>query len=274
MDVDSDFDQTLLQQFSCLGTTDRDVLVTQLQKLVGNQLNAAGCAFFLDMNNWNLQAAVCSFFDLEAPKDRMPTMAFVKDVTIGEGESIPPNTKFVKTWRLQNSGEDYWPVGSCLKFVEGDCLSIQDRVLVGSLRPLEMADVSVEMQSPEKPGIYQGQWRMCTATGSFFGEVIWVIITVAEGGLLALTQQMSQLTELGATLHVENPPLNPFAPNNSKFESIHCTTTVFASNPSSLQPSPFISSTLANPSSPIMTTLCQMNECQANANNTSEDMVP
>ena len=31
-------------------------------------------------------------------------MAFVGDVTIGEGESVPPNTTFVKTWRLQNNG--------------------------------------------------------------------------------------------------------------------------------------------------------------------------
>lgn len=52
MDIDRDLDAGLLQQFSCLGTTDRDVLISQLQKLLGNQLNPAGCAFFLDMNNW------------------------------------------------------------------------------------------------------------------------------------------------------------------------------------------------------------------------------
>lgn len=31
-------------------------------------------------------------------------MSFVKDVTIGEGESIPPDTPFIKTWRIQNTG--------------------------------------------------------------------------------------------------------------------------------------------------------------------------
>jgi len=56
MDVDNDIDQTFLQQFSCLGTTDRDELVKQLQILVGNNLNEAAAAFFLDMNNW----CVCS----------------------------------------------------------------------------------------------------------------------------------------------------------------------------------------------------------------------
>lgn len=54
MDVDNDnlVDQHLLQQFSCMGTTDKDELVRQLQKLAGNNMNATTASFFLDMNNW------------------------------------------------------------------------------------------------------------------------------------------------------------------------------------------------------------------------------
>lgn len=53
MDVDNDLvDQTLLQQFSCLGTTDKDELIKQLQKLAGDSINATTASFFLDMNNW------------------------------------------------------------------------------------------------------------------------------------------------------------------------------------------------------------------------------
>jgi len=37
------------------------------------------------------------------------------------------------------------------------------------LKPGEMTDVSVEMTSPFETGIHQGQWRMCTAAGLFFG---------------------------------------------------------------------------------------------------------
>lgn len=42
-------------------------------------------------------------------------------------------------------------------------------VMVRSLDPQEIADVSVQMQSPVSPGMYQGQWRMCTATGLYYG---------------------------------------------------------------------------------------------------------
>ena len=52
MDVDYDLDQELMSKFSCLGTTDRDVLIKELQQLLEFQLNPAGCEFFLDMTNW------------------------------------------------------------------------------------------------------------------------------------------------------------------------------------------------------------------------------
>lgn len=42
-------------------------------------------------------------------------------------------------------------------------------VMVRSLEPQEIADVSVQMCSPSRAGMYQGQWRMCTATGLYYG---------------------------------------------------------------------------------------------------------
>ena len=52
MDVDMELDQDLMQRFSSMGTTDKDVLIREFQKLAGNNLNPSACAFFLDMNNW------------------------------------------------------------------------------------------------------------------------------------------------------------------------------------------------------------------------------
>ncbi|XP_054717574.1 LOW QUALITY PROTEIN: protein ILRUN-like [Uloborus diversus] len=218
MDIDGDLDAGLLQQFSCLGTTDRDVLISQFQKLLGNQLNTAGCHFFLDMNNWNLQAAVCAYFDFDSSNYNVPRMSFVRDVTIGEGEAVPPNMKFVKTWQIQNPSDDRWPPGCCLRFTAGDRMGHVDRVLVDALEPHEMTDVSVEMISPCASGMYQGQWRMSTATGQFFGEVIWVIVSVAEGGLLSLTQQMDAFHQLGSPPKSSNMPTNPFASSSCKID--------------------------------------------------------
>ncbi|XP_026857590.1 protein ILRUN-like isoform X2 [Electrophorus electricus] len=101
--METDIDPELMQKFSCMGTTDKDILITEFQRLLGFQLNPAGCAFFLDMTNWNLQAAIGAYYDFESPNITAPSMSFVEDVTIGEGESIPPDTPFTKTWRIQNT---------------------------------------------------------------------------------------------------------------------------------------------------------------------------
>lgn len=66
-------------------------------------------------------------------------------------------------------GAESWPPGVCLKYVGGDQFGHVNMVMVKSLEPQEMADVSVRMQSPATPGMYQGQWRMCTATGLYYG---------------------------------------------------------------------------------------------------------
>lgn len=67
------------------------------------------------------------------------------------------------------TGSESWPHGVQLKYTGGDQFGHVNTVMVKSLTPHEISDVSVQMQSPPAPGMYQGQWRMCTATGLFFG---------------------------------------------------------------------------------------------------------
>lgn len=66
-------------------------------------------------------------------------------------------------------GAESWPPGVCLKYIGGDQFGHVNTVMVKSLDPQEISDVSVQMRSPTTPGMYQGQWRMCTATGLFYG---------------------------------------------------------------------------------------------------------
>lgn len=48
----AEIDMSFLQQFSCMGTTDHDELVHQLQKVIGGPLSTSTAKFFLEMNNW------------------------------------------------------------------------------------------------------------------------------------------------------------------------------------------------------------------------------
>ncbi|XP_043478039.1 protein ILRUN [Leptopilina heterotoma] len=193
MDVDNELDQNLLHQFSCLGTTDKDDLVKQLQRLLaGSHLNEATATFFLDMNNWNLQAAICSYLDYEVP-NKLPCMSLLCDSTIGEGESVPPNTKFRKSWRIQNSGTETWPEGICLHHTGGAVMGCTS-VPVPALASKDDMELSVTLTSPNEVGLFQSKWRMMTTNGCYFGDVIWVIITVSESGTLAVTQLLHQLS--------------------------------------------------------------------------------
>ena len=55
------------------------------------------------------------------------------------------------------------------------------------------------MRSPQEPGINESQWHMATHTGDFFGDIIWVILTVEPTGTLALTQQLNNFHALGGS---------------------------------------------------------------------------
>ncbi len=99
--------EKLFSAFGCMQTIDRKDLIEQVRRLLGdNNITDEAAQFYLEMNQFNVAAAVGAYFDLEAgaeAKAALPQMTFVKDVTIGEGEAVPPNTEFVKTWQVMNA---------------------------------------------------------------------------------------------------------------------------------------------------------------------------
>lgn len=76
---------------------------------------------------------------------------------------------FVKTWKVANNGDDRWPDGSYLAFTGGVNLALQTAVPVAPLNPGEVTDISVDMNSPSLPGMYESKWRMATPNGSYYG---------------------------------------------------------------------------------------------------------
>ncbi|MFH4979385.1 hypothetical protein AB6A40_006094 [Gnathostoma spinigerum] len=220
MDLDGDVEGSLAQALSCMATNDREVLIRQFQLILGenHQLAPEACAFFLDMNNWNLHAALGAYYDYGSSNNlgvhppeyatHLPSMQFIQDITIGEGESVPPSTRFLKTWRVRNNGTEWWPTGCYIGFMEGAKLSEVTRSCVQPLAPGEEVNVSVEMISPAEKGIYQSRWQLNTSSGIPFGESIWCIITVDEMGILDITQQLAS-APLGCSY--QDHSANPFS---------------------------------------------------------------
>jgi len=190
----------LSSQFDALNTRDRNDVIAEFRRLVGPHaatVNQAGCAFWLEMFNWNIHSAVGAFFDWQAPSAQPENnfnMTLAQDFTYADGENISPNTSFQKRWRLRNSGSSAWLPGTALRFIGGgSSMGDRDRFMVEPLQPGQVSDLMVTLVSPSAPGQYQGQWRLATPTGSFFGDIIWIVIQVEEGGIMGVTQAMRHL---------------------------------------------------------------------------------
>lgn len=112
---------------------------------------------------------------------------FVKDVSVADNTAFRPGERFIKTWRLRNSGDCTWTPQYALVFVGGDRLEAATEIpLSGYVQPNETVDLSVEMTAPTESGQFQGQWMLKSADGSHFGigekadKPFWVRIVVSE----------------------------------------------------------------------------------------------
>ncbi|XP_062536326.1 protein ILRUN-like isoform X3 [Armigeres subalbatus] len=186
-----DIEQNFLTQFSSMVTSDKDDLIKQFQS-IGENLNYSTATFFLDMSNWNLQAAVGCYFDFMA-FSRLPSMKFLNDLTIGKDEKVTPNTPFKQSWLLQNNGETSWPDGTYLKNE-----SEEKKYFLPALSPNDTTVVTIEQMSPASVGPFITRWSVYTSNGSQFGETITSNIDVCQSGTLAITQQMSQLQPIAS----------------------------------------------------------------------------
>lgn len=107
---------------------------------------------------------------------------FVKDVTVEDGTTMPPNTKFVKIWRVRNEGTTAWPEQAVLSRMKGDNLGTVESVPVPAVAPGEEVDIAVELVAPSEPGRYVSYWRLMASDGIRFGQRIWVDIIVGQAG--------------------------------------------------------------------------------------------
>merc|ERR1712037_444483 len=80
-----------------------------------------------------------------------------------------------------------------VKYINGRKLAGPNSVEVPELQAGETTQVSVNMMSPEETGLYESRWSLVTERGAHFGDTIWCIIPVEEGGTLAVTQMIERL---------------------------------------------------------------------------------
>lgn len=96
-------------------------------------------------------------------------------------------------------GAKRWPYGCQLKLVNSNITQRPTAqtpdfpVHVTALEPSAETDISIELTSPEQCAIYQSQYRLFTGNGTPFGDPIWLILKVEQGGVLGITQQLNNV---------------------------------------------------------------------------------
>ncbi|XP_054565460.1 next to BRCA1 gene 1 protein isoform X2 [Eptesicus fuscus] len=111
----------------------------------------------------------------------MPTLsaAFV-DENLPDGTHLQPGTKFIKHWRMKNTGNVKWSTDTKLKFMWGNLTMASTEkkdVLVPCLKAGHMGIVSVEFIAPALEGTYTSHWRL-SHKGQQFGPRVWCSIIV------------------------------------------------------------------------------------------------
>lgn len=109
-------------------------------------------------------------------------LTFVSDVTIPDNTQMEPNKPFTKTWKVQNSGTCAWDAGFKFQNTGGSAMGGATFTLPASVAAGATYDISVPMTAPSASGTARGNWRMSTASGQFFGDEVFVVISVAGGG--------------------------------------------------------------------------------------------
>lgn len=92
------------------------------------------------------------------------------DVTVPDGTVMTPGESFSKTWRLKNVGSCTWTRLYAVTFYSSNSMNAtQTNYLLQEVKPGDVIDVTVNMEAPQSPGVYQSNWMLSNADGELFG---------------------------------------------------------------------------------------------------------
>ncbi|XP_051894314.1 NBR1 autophagy cargo receptor a isoform X2 [Pristis pectinata] len=114
----------------------------------------------------------------------MPVMSTLSaefvDENFPDGSCLQPGFKFIKHWRMKNTGTANWTSATKLQFMWGNltlAFPAKKEVSVPFLQPGEIGVVSVKFVAPNFEGTYTSHWRLAHK-GEQFGPRVWCSIVI------------------------------------------------------------------------------------------------
>lgn len=107
------------------------------------------------------------------------------DLTYPDDSRLAPGEQFEKTWRIKNIGSCPWDANYRIEWFSGDFYPAEPvQILENTVAPGDSVDISVQMVSPQEPGVYTSYWILRNPEGELFGigpegrSPFWVRIQV------------------------------------------------------------------------------------------------
>ncbi|MBN1564010.1 MAG: hypothetical protein JXA10_09225, partial [Anaerolineae bacterium] len=118
--------------------------------------------------------------DVEQPTQLVDEIMYVADVTIPDGKVMQPGQRFIKTWRVQNSGTTTWTTGYALVHAADDKMKGPDSVQLPPAKPGEAVDVSVSLTAPAANGLHRSTWKARNPQGKAFNYHLFALVDVVD----------------------------------------------------------------------------------------------
>ena len=108
-------------------------------------------------------------------KNCVDDFAFISDITVPDGMTIPPNTLFPKTWYIKNTGTCIWNSGYKVSYIAGDVVSAEKSFpLLGEgyfIKPGESTVATANLYAPNMPNTsFSTSWALESDKGVQFGS--------------------------------------------------------------------------------------------------------
>ncbi len=143
---------------------------------------------------------------------------YLSDVTIPDGTVLTPGATFTKTWSMQNTGTCTWSTAYSIVFYSGNAMSGVTTALSESVSPGGSINISVELTAPSTASSYTGYWRLQNASGTSFGEVVYVHVVSGNTATptTTTTSETTSYTNTPTTAPTAtNEPTSTTAPTNT-----------------------------------------------------------
>ena len=101
---------------------------------------------------------------------------YLRELTVPADSSIAVGTPFIKTWRVQNTGDVAWDEEFTIRFEKGTAMTANTVQPLPTCQPGEIVDISVNMTAPHMVGTFWGDWYLADPNGEQFGVLVWVRI--------------------------------------------------------------------------------------------------